>query len=429
MKISPKYFSLLFFFVCGSCNNKYNSTDVPVIRTDKYIHQMQRIYLSDYTNNIRYVPLESNSDHLLADIMNMDIYENYILVSDGRSCLLYDTNGQFIRQIGKQGRGPGEYSLINYVSLINEKVYIHDILTSDLIEYDLNGTLKQRFKSGFTADDKYIMLDAIMLNDSLILGNIENRTGQEEYKALIINKQGNVKSYFNNYILFNLAPGVKSVKVPGKAIYFRFNKRVHFKELLNDTLFHVNENYQLIPTYVFNSGSYKESLSDRGKKWSQVDLSSYIYLNGIFPTDNFLILEYDFGKYFPAKRLTPETLNLPTGEYIQWYNITGKGVLGIYNKISGDLIFSEPTSTDNHLFTTGFYNDIDAGPRFFPSRMVNDSTMVMDIRFNQLTEHIASDDFKNNVPKYPEKKKELESFVNNLIDYDNPVLMFVTFKK
>jgi len=32
------------------------------------------------------------------------------------------------------------------------------------------------------------------------------------------------------------------------------------------------------------------------------------------------------------------------------------------------------------------------------------------------------------VPKYPEKKKELEKLADSLSVFDNPVLMFVTFK-
>jgi len=364
--------------------------------------------------------------------MYMDISDKYILISDGRSCFLYDNKGHFIREIGKQGRGPGEYTLINYVSMVNEKIYIHDIQTSDLIEYNINGTFEKRNKSGFTVKEKYQLDKAIIINDSMILGNIENRTGKEEYKAFIVDKKGIVKYYFKNYILFDLENGNKSVRVPGRAIFYRFGNKVFFKELLNDTLFQVDDNYRLTPVYVFDFGKYKHPLSDRGKNWNQKDLSSYINLIDIFPTGNFLFLKYDFNKFFPAKRLTPEILKTPGGEdYIQWHNLTGRGILGIYDKKQRDLLFSEPTSTNNQLYTTGLYNDVDAGPRFFPGMMVNDSTMVMDIQFNHFYKHIVSEDFKNNKPKYPEKKKRLEVLIDSLrkAEFDNPVLMFVTYNQ
>ena len=53
--------------------------------------------------------------------------------------------------------------------------------------------------------------------------------------------------------------------------------------------------------------------------------------------------------------------------------------------------------------------------------------MVMWINAAELKTHVASDDFKNNVPKYPEKKKKLEELANSLSESDNPVLMLVTF--
>lgn len=52
-------------------------------------------------------------------------------------------------------------------------------------------------------------------------------------------------------------------------------------------------------------------------------------------------------------------------------------VLGIFDINLKDLEFVCPTSTDNPLFTTGLYNDIDAGPRFLPHKQINDSTILL----------------------------------------------------
>jgi len=210
----------------------------------------------------------------------------------------------------------------------------------------------------------------------------------------------------------------------GYANIYRFNESVFYKELFNDTLFYLNDNYELIPKYFFNLGKFKMPPSERAKlfvRWN------YISIFDVFQIKNYLLLNCEFGYHFPAKRLTPKIIKIPGLEdHTQWYNT--KFVIGIYDKKTGKLVFSEPTSTNNHLFTSGLYNDIDAGPRFMPDKMVNDSTMVVKIRFDHLREHIASTDFKNSKPKYPEKKKELEQLADSLSVFDNPVLMFVTFK-
>jgi hypothetical protein len=108
------------------------------------------------------------------------------------------------------------------------------------------------------------------------------------------------------------------------------------------------------------------------------------------------------------------------------YNTTR--ALGVYNKKTGDLVFCTPTSTDNPLNTSGLLNDIDAGPKFFPKTQINDSTFVMWVNSKELKDHVASDDFKNGLPKFPEKKKQLEELANRLAEFDNPILIFVTIK-
>ncbi len=428
---------LVFFYILdlllSSCFEKNkNSNTLTFIDIEAKVENLQKVYLSQFSDVVRYIPLENNSDYPTTRITFLDFSGNFILASDGRICLLYDNEGNFIRLIGNQGRGPDEYTGIGSIFLLNEKIYIYDFYADDLIEYNLSGILLKRYKSGFLVNEKYYLENRMMINDSMILGNIENRTGQVEYKALIIDKQGDVNYYYKNYIFFKLEYGAGSGKAPGSATINKFRNKIFFKEFYNDTLFQMDEQYQLTPYCVFDLGKYREPFSKRGISWSQKPLSSYIYLKYVYQIKNFLILDCDLNKYYPVKRLTPEIIRTVSGkDYVQWYNYLGQEVLGIYNIKTGNLIFSKPTSTNNQLFTTGLYNDIDAGPRFFPDQMVNDSTMVMNIRFDYLIEHIESKDFKDNIPKFPDRKERLKFFVDSLKNtgFDNPVLMFVTFNQ
>jgi hypothetical protein len=415
----------------SNCTFEKTQNDISHINIESNLNNAQKVFISQYAKGIWYVPLESPSDHPLIwqSTTYVCISNENILDTDSRICVLYDIKGHFIREIGQLGRGPGEYQGINYITLINDLIFIHDFYTDDLIKYKLDGTFLKRYSTGFTADMEFRANDVLMLNDSLILGSVENYNGKQYLKAIIFNKEGDLKYSFRNYSFFSLKPEVKRVKVPGVTVIHRYGGEIFFKEFLNDTLFKLDKNFCLIPEYVFNLGKFKEPDSDRGKSWAEIDLFSYIDLDNIFQTKKLLILECGFNRYFPAKRITPVVIRTPGGEdYTQWYNTTQ--ILGIYNKESGELIFSKPTSTDNHLSTSGFYNDIDAGPRFIPDKMVNDSTMVMKIRFDHLLEHIESIEFENNVPKYPEQKKRLVEFVDSLKKegFDNPVYMFVTFK-
>jgi hypothetical protein len=47
------------------------------------------------------------------------------------------------------------------------------------------------------------------------------------------------------------------------------------------------------------------------------------------------------------------------------------------------------------------------------------------VEATELKKYITSDKFINSNPKYPEKKKQLETFANSLKETDNPILILV----
>ncbi|MGV8091740.1 MAG: hypothetical protein AB2L24_07745 [Mangrovibacterium sp.] len=67
--------------------------------------------------------------------------------------------------------------------------------------------------------------------------------------------------------------------------------------------------------------------------------------------------------------------------------------------------------------------------KFLFSCTSDKSTDVQLINPFQLKAHVASDEFKNSTPQYPEKKKELEKLANSLSENDNPVLMLMKLTK
>lgn len=252
--------------------------------------------------------------------------------------------------------------------------------------------------------------------DSLFFGHVPNTTGQIEYKSLLINKHGNIKHTWKNY---DYVPrkGV-TFGFERNAYVYCFNGSVYFKEFYNDTLFYLNDKLELIPAYSFYFGNLRMPRSIRASNFGGKELWDYISLYDVFQTDKYIFINCGFGNRFPAKRLTPITVYSEMGP--TWYNTTH--MLGVIDKKSSNVKFCKPTSTDNPLFTSGIYNDIDAGPRFFPSQIVNDSTLAMLLSADKLKDHIASEDFKSNNPKDNDKKIWLKNFS------DNPILMIATFK-
>jgi hypothetical protein len=405
-----------------SCSQSNERDKIATINIEANVNKMQQVNLSSLTASIRYVRLDFNENQPIGAVVIPSFSQNLILVNGTYACLLYDYQGQLLKKIGNRGRGPGEYPLGEVVGFGQDKsIFIKSVY--DLFEYDTNGIFAKKYLRSLLIDNQYYLYTVFPVDDSLFLGHVHNSTGQSKFRAVLFNKYGRVVQYYTNYILFDRGREVAS-GWEGHAHIYKFNNEVFYKGFYDDTLFSLNNVNQLIPRYAFILGKFKEPTSERAK--IPPDMGRFIYIWNVFQSEKYLLLKCQFGDNFPSRRLTPKP-PMFGGANPSWYNT--KNVLGIYNKKEKELVFCKTTNTDNPLYTSGLYNDIDAGPRFFPEKMVNDSTMMMYISVKELKDHVASDDFKKNIPKYPHKKMELEMLTNSLSEFDNPVLMFVTFKK
>jgi hypothetical protein len=415
---------LIIVYLSSSCDHNGKVDQVQTIDIEKGFNKMGALKMSDYASNISYISLENVEGIPLLAFSDFDISDRNIIKTDMDVCLVYDNSGRFILKFGKSGRGPTEHRYMTSINIVNnERVYFKS--TRDLFEYNIDGTFLNKYSNVFFVDGEFYVTWFLPLNDSLFFGHLPNYTGKIEYKALVFNKNGEALHMYKNYIKFDLIKP-KSIESERVAYLNKFNNQVFYKDHFNDTLFYLDKKYQLIPKYAFNLGKFKQPVSERGDADSENNELNYVFVKGVFQTQKYLFIACDLGKYFPAKRLTPSKTMAPNSGY-SMYNTTN--CLAIYNKNTQELLFSQPTSTDNYLFTSGLYNDIDGGPRFFPERNINDSTMVMQIDAKMLKDHIASSDFRESNPKYPEKKEELERLANSLTEFDNTILMLVTFNK
>jgi len=422
--------SLLLLVLIDSCNipHKVENT-LQTIDVEANINNFQQINLSQFSDNIRYIALENRADIAIYDNPSFDLSENLLLTYDKESSLLiFDMFGHLLVRFGKKGRGPLEYLNIDNLRFGKDnKVYFSSM--DDLFEFNSNGIFSRKYSKCLLVENAFYLHQWCTIDDSLIFGHIQNDSGQTKYKAILINMDGKVKRSFQNY---DLLKNRKSRIVGGSTQIFYFSDALHFKEQFNDTLFLLNADYELVPEYNINIGSLKMPASVRVNFSEYFEkIYDYMGIEDIYQTKNYLFLSVNFGNRFPARRLNPNELPESSGTVLTnnisaWTNTTS--CLGIYDKRNHELHFCKPTSTDNRLFTSGIYNDIDAGPRFFPRKQINDSTLVMMVSAKELKYHIASDDFKNTIPKFSQRKKQLEELANNLTEFDNPILMLVTFK-
>lgn len=412
--------SLLF---CG-CNQelsregKSNRIDIGA-----NIDNLEENKLSQFTDEISYVPLQSRDYISFSASCNFDFLDSLILIYNLNICLLYNSDGDLISIIGRKGNGPGEYLFCIKAGFSDHRsVYVQSTL-HDLSEYDFEGNFIRKYPGIFRIselnDDGY--RNWINIYDSLFFVPVPNCGGKEWNKAIVINKTGEIIYSWKNFDVFKRTNPYSTTE--HKSYLYSFKGRIHFRQHFNDTLFRIHEGGSLIPAYILDPGGYKMPLSVRAGRFGGAELWNYISVEDVFETNDILLIKCFFGNRFPARRLTP--MKTPAGE--SWYTTTV--MLGLLQKSSGEFSFFKPESTDNPLNTTGIINDIDCGPRFFPQKMVNDSVMVMAVEAKDLKDHIASDDFRKARAGNPAGKERLEDLVSGINPLDNPVLMFVTFRR
>jgi hypothetical protein len=102
--------------------------------------------LSNIADSVVKIELETADECLLKDLRQVEIFENYLLVKDISPFLfVFDIQGKFIRRIGKEGNGPGEY---NYCTKFfpderDKKIFLKTNV--GIFSYDIEGNFLEKY--------------------------------------------------------------------------------------------------------------------------------------------------------------------------------------------------------------------------------------------------------------------------------------------
>lgn len=361
------------------------------IDLDKSIENIKAIPLSSIGKEISYIPLETNPVCLIERINKISISDSFIFVSDGTKLIQFTRNGNFVRQIGSNGRGPGEYTYI-WDFCVNKEarlIYTLNAGSRGVLVFNFNGNFIKSFLLP-TQQTQIIMIDTNSL--MFHVPNMIIRSDDTTYSWLITDEDGRILSRHINHLKRVNFPGFT---VPMAPALYKFNRSVHFMEYGIDSLFYFNKE-KIEPYATFNLGQLKMDPDPLLK--SEEDEEKYsrnIWIYSVIEDLNNLYINLNWG------------ISISPVSYV----------------------FNKQTSEATFLEDKGFLNDLDFGITFWPREILNDSILIDYIDAFQLKAHTASEVFKNSIPKYNKKKKELEKLANSLKETDNPVLMIVRLKK
>lgn len=375
-----KYFLVVSIILLCSFSNPQKKTENKLftIPLGENMSNKKEIGLKAVSKNIEYVKLEYKPEFAIGSIRKFIATEKYFFVA-GDEVYQFLRTGEFVRKIGKQGRGPTEYPVLVDLTIdeSSQKIYILPAPIKQILVFDFNGI----FLNTIQLPDRYI--ESI---DAINKGAIALQSGMNMNTTLsteIINEQGKSIFQFNSRIFNKIDPSFE-----GKTynVVYQYNNDFFVKECKNDTVYKMT-NTGLTPYFIYNLGKYKPPIVCSESEWPKYDI---IYR--IFETDSYIF-----------------TLFIHNNS----------GCVARYNKVTKEVTVSIP-SDDPEI---GIKNDFDYGANFFLTLQpraykTSQKEWILPLYTNSLSK------FKGNTKIIGNFK----TVINQLDENDNPVIMVIKLK-
>jgi hypothetical protein len=362
--------------------------------------------LSTVASEVRFIPLDNEPPINDFHIYDVELGVDFILLLHYSNIFQYDKQGHFIRKIGERGMGPADYINITpplQIDNTEKTIYALDINRRRVVVYNFDGSFNRAFQTNFQGSMAIIDSSTIafrQLSGDMFLENapfisFTDRDGKNE------------KKYYSH--LHPVVPRNEAKTIPEATFLWEHAGRFYYLEYGADTIFRIlRDTFEpvWILTGVLKPDKKELFVIDKGKKLYNI---SYIFRPnaGIFESDRFLIFNL-FGnqeKFFM-----------------------------VYDKVSGqfhrtydkDAPVFVNSHGDSRLDNDYFLDDLVSGLHFKPQyqsmgkaiSLIPAETVAE--KRNEILRHIAS---------HPSEESErLKSIVEKMDEYDNPLVMIVTFK-
>lgn len=402
--LTPLLLCLILFSTCA------NRTEVPVETYDRnqffvvdyesILKNTATVKLSELAREIEYIQLETNKENLLHPRADYHFTKDYIFVDNTKFILQFDRQGNFIKQIGKQGRGPGEIGLIRIMTVLDEeqKLVVQTNWSHKLYYFNFEGEFLENVS---VADTRRI----VALSGDRLLYFDGCARGYEKYMFALTDLNGDTLDVVPNH--YNWENKTGFVGTMSYHLFYPFYKSrdiLSFKSMHNDTVYHVLGD-SIMPEYYIELGKYRLPQEYR--------------------------VEVDFGADFePFKRRSKGFRFVNTFEAGDRLFIASQDYQEdeyycmIFDRISETGV----RLTDSKGKDVSVQNDMDGGPNFWPRAAANDSTLYMPLLPYQMITEEARQVFAERTFTDVQKRQEFMDMVGGLKENDNPILMLVHLK-
>lgn len=382
-------------FFLFSCKPNLNTAEVPLVKFDNVIHK--ELPASKYIDSTKFIALQTPENIIVSGNLKLKISNKHFLVNDmsTNKCLLYQTDGKWLSQIGSEGKGPEEYLELTDCAVDEEEgiVLVLDRPGNKILLFELNGQFIKTIKldhwvnSITTLGDHKILIFTSPYEQ-------EGKSDQNFPNILVIDYEGNKLNTHHLTVPY----AINMEGYFGANIYRYEDKLCVFPSTAINTVYYFNENFSLQPYYSFTY----EGMPDK------------------------YAADFDFKKYkteFKASGISllfkapTEFKHVSLIQDAVW-NLTRAALL--YDKQENKTYNITPATATEY----GLLDDLDGGPKIWDLIHINESKAAQIIPYSKL--------FKVQYSKAASNEsvtsEKLKNFINNHLDKDYIFIRLVYFK-
>lgn len=374
---SMKRINLFFLtasFVIVSCNINKDKENLKVIDLAGSFDAKNVLTLSNIATEVEYIPLETGNDIMIGKNPIAYATKDFILVFNFRQILQFNReDGAFIREIGRVGNGPGEYSRATLLTPVDEETQtIFALANTKRISYAFDG----QHKGSVVLNPD--VADVVKISDNCFAGYHPNFSGSENVKVSLYDSLGNILNKFANHSIAPNEENAINIWNP-HGWFYKFNNQTYFAELFNDTLYSINSKY-LEPRYIFNLGRYsapyeKQNTTDFASKQA----ANHFLFNSIFESKRYLFYTFRYQRQVitAAYNKATQAVGFSTPD-------SPTAIGGIVNDMHN--LFPFPLSTVSHNEEIVGLVDAHKVVQWFAENNLQDASSAQILRLKQISE-------------------------------------------
>lgn len=242
-----KYFIFILALCFLACNNK-GQDDFECITLSVDLEQ-PTLQFNDVFDSVELILLETSDSSLVVYPYEIIEHEGYYYIYDLHleKTIVFDKKGKFVRQIGKKGQGPGEYTHLSSISIDKKNNVIHLVEPiGGFNDYTLDGKFLGRRQYPDAEDYQCIY----HLDDCMAMWSFPS--SNESDCLFIVNQETMeiVKTYYNMPVL-----------TASRGFYY-YQDKLYFHELIGSSRVYEVTKDSLALSYQWNFGNDNVNVYD-----------------------------------------------------------------------------------------------------------------------------------------------------------------------